>query len=148
MPRYHSKKEIKIDIKNFERKIKLKSFFELKNQSKLNANSVSSGIPNIKPKSTWEPPKNHHIINRFIEALNNDLDELFKHKQTLLHNNIAQHENNIIREFSKRQDIVFTKADKQGATAILYVEDCIEKANKKMKGGNYYKKTHKHENRE
>ena len=86
MPRYYSKKEIKIDIKNFERKIKLKSFFELKNQSKLNANSVSSGIPNIKPKSTWEPPKNHHI-NRFIEALNNDLDELFKHKQTLLHNN-------------------------------------------------------------
>ena len=56
MPRYYSKKEIKIDMKNFERKIKLKSFFELKNQSKLNANSVSSDIPNIKPKSTWEPP--------------------------------------------------------------------------------------------
>ena len=42
-----------------------------------------SDIPNIKPKSTWEPKKNHHTINSFIEALNNDVDEIFKHKQTL-----------------------------------------------------------------
>ena len=66
-PGYYNKKEIKTDIKNFERKIKLKSFFELKNQNKLNKNnSVSSDIPNIKPKSTQEPLKSHQTINAFI----------------------------------------------------------------------------------
>ena len=93
MPRYN-KKEIKTDIKSFEMKIKLKSFFELKKQNKPNKNnSASSDIPNMKPKSTWEPQKNHNtIINTFIEALNNDVDEFFKHKQTLPRKNISQHE--------------------------------------------------------
>ena len=109
-PECYNKKEIKTDVKNFEKKIKLKSFFELKNQNKPNENnSTPSDIPNIKFKSTWEPPKNHHTINTFIEALNNDVDELFKHKQTLPRNNISQHEKNITSEFSQRKDLVFTQ---------------------------------------
>ena len=49
----YNKKEIKTDMKNFEKKTKLKSFFELKTQNKLNKNnSASSDILNIKPKST------------------------------------------------------------------------------------------------
>ena len=56
-PGYYNKKEVKTDIKNFERKIKLKSFFELKKQDKPNKNNnTSSDIPNIKAKSIWEPP--------------------------------------------------------------------------------------------
>ena len=79
-------------------------------------------------------------MNTFIEALNNDVDELFKHKQTLPRNNISQHEKNIISGFSKREDLVFTKADKGGATVILDVEDYVEKANKELKDKIYYKK--------
>ena len=89
---------------------------------------MSSDIPNIKPKSTWEPKNSHCTINTFIQALNNDLDELFKHKQTLPCNNVSQHKNNIISEFSQREDLVFTKADKGGATVMLDVEDDIEKS--------------------
>ena len=40
MPGYYNKKEIKTDIKNFERKIKLKSFFELENQINLTKTMV------------------------------------------------------------------------------------------------------------
>ena len=105
----------------------------MKNPNKLNENnSASSDIPNIKTKSTWEHPKNHHTINKFIEAFNNDLDKLFKHKQTLSHNNVSQHENKIISEFSKQEDLVFSKAD-EGATVILDVGDYTEKANKELK---------------
>ena len=43
----------------------------------------------------------------FIEALNNDVDELLKHKHVLLRNNISQYENNITIEFSQREDLVF-----------------------------------------
>ena len=93
--------------------------------------------------------KKHHTMNTFIEALNNDVDELFKHKQTLPRNNISQHEKNIISGFSKREDLVFTKADKGGATVMLDVEDYVEKANKELKDKIYYKKishdpTHEH----
>ena len=102
----------------------MKSFFELKKQDKPNENNnTSSDIPYIKPKSTSEPLENHHTINTSIEALNNDVDE-----------------KSIISEFSKREDLVFTKADKGGAIVILDVKDYIEKANKELKDENYYKR--------
>ena len=112
-------------------------------------NNTSSDIPNIKPKSTWEPPENHHTINTFMQTLSNDVDEIFKHKRTLLRNNISQREKSIISDFSKREDLVFTKSVKGGATVILDVEDYIEKANKVLKDENYYKRishdpTHEH----
>ena len=52
MPGYYNKKEVKTNIKkNFERKIKLKSFFELKKEDKPNKNNnTSSDIPNILKK--------------------------------------------------------------------------------------------------
>ena len=94
MTGHYNKKEIKNNIKNFERKINLKNFFELKNQDKPNKNnSMSLDIPNNKPKSTWEPPKNHETMNMFIEVLNNNVDELFKHK---LYHVITSHNMNRI----------------------------------------------------
>ena len=69
----------------------------------------------------------------FIEALSNDVDELFKHRQNFPRNNISQHEKNIIGQFSKREDLVFTIAEKGGATVILDAEDYIEIANKELK---------------
>ena len=66
--------------------------------------------------------------------------KLFKHKQTLPRNIISQHEMSIISEFSKQEDLVFTKADKGRATVTLYVEDYMEKANKELKDENYYKR--------
>ena len=59
MPGNHNKKEIKTDIRNFETKTELKSFFWLENQDKPNENN-SSDIPNIKPKSSWAPKKSPH----------------------------------------------------------------------------------------
>ena len=56
------------------------------------------------------------------------------------HNNISQSEKNIISAFSKREDLVSTKADKGGPIVILDVEDYIEKANEELKDENYYKK--------
>ena len=46
----------------------------------------------------------------------------------------------IINKISKRDDLVFTKAGKGGATVILDVEKYIEKANKELNNENYYKK--------
>ena len=101
---------------------------------------MSSDISNIKPKSTWKPQKNYHTINTFIEALDDNIDELFKQKQTFPRNNISQHEKKIISKLSKQKVLVFTKADKGGTTVIVDVGDYVEKDNKEVKYENYYKK--------
>ena len=113
----------------------------MKNQNKPNENnSTTSDIPKIKPKETWVPQKNRYTINTFTEAVNNNVEKLFKHKLNLSRNNLSKHEKNIISEFSKREDLVFTKADKRGASVILDVEG-YKKINKELKDGNYYKRS-------
>ena len=104
----------------------------MKIQDKPNKNNnTSSDIPNIKSRSTWEPPKNHHTINTLIEPLNNDVDEPFKHKQTdLVITSHSMKKKSIISEFSKRKDLALAKADKGGVAVMLDVEDYLEKANK------------------
>ena len=60
IPGYYNQKEIKTDIKNFERKIKLKSFFELENQINLTKTIVHLQIFLIsnlnKPGNPPPPP--------------------------------------------------------------------------------------------
>ena len=57
-----------------------------------------------------------------------------------LHHVISQYEKNIVNEFSKQKDLVFTKADKGETTVIIDVGDYTEKDNKELKDENYYKK--------
>ena len=45
-----------------------------------------------------------------------------------------------MNKFSKRDDLVFTKADKGGVTVMVDVENYIEKANKELNNEHYYKK--------
>ena len=49
-------------------------------------------------------------------------------------------EKTVMNEFSKQDDLVCTKEDKGGAIVILHVQNCTEKANKKLSNNNYYKK--------
>ena len=95
-------------------KIKRKSFFELKKQDKPNENnSTSSDIPisnlnqlNQPGTPPFPPPrppskKKSYTINTFIALLDNDVDELFKLKQTFPRSNILQHKKNVASEFFK-----------------------------------------------
>ena len=54
--------------------------------------------------------------------------------------NFSKAEKTIINEFLKRDDLVFTKVDKGGATVKLVVENYIEKENKELNNENYHKK--------
>ena len=51
--------------------------------------------------------------------------ERFSDKNKLPENSLADNDKNAIAPFKKRNDLVVTKADKGGATAILDVKDCI-----------------------
>ena len=74
MPGNHNKKEIKTDIRNFETKIELKSFFGWKTKINLTKTIVSLQIFLISNLNQLGDPKSRHIIKTFIEALNSDAD--------------------------------------------------------------------------
>ena len=50
----------------------------------------------------------------------------------LLKSNVADTDKNAMKHFSKRDDLLITKANKGGTTVILDVKDCIAKANEQL----------------
>ena len=70
-PGYSNKEELKRDVKSFTRKIKLREQF-YDNKENHQVNQVVSE-PVIECKSNWEPVKNHHTVETFVEALENNV---------------------------------------------------------------------------
>ena len=66
--------------------------------------------------------------------------ERFSHENKLPKNNLADTDKNAIEYFSKRNDLVITKAGKGGATVFLVVKDYITKANKRLQDNAFYQK--------
>ena len=64
--------------------------------------------------------------------------ERFSDTKKLPKNNLTDTDKNAIKYFSKRNDLVLTKADKGGATVILDVKDYIAKANEQLQ--DFYQK--------
>ena len=79
-----------------------------------------SDILTIKGKSNWETQKDHDTINSFIEAVDKHREDILEHKQALPQNNISK-------------DLVFTKANKVGATVTLEFVNYTEKNNWRIK---------------
>ena len=89
----------------------------------------SDEMPIIKSNSNWQPKENHHTIETFIEAIDNEMNESITKKQKLPKNNLSKDDQAALKYFANRTDLVITKADKGGATVIMDVEDYIKKAN-------------------
>ena len=66
--------------------------------------------------------------------------EKFSDKNKLPKNNLTDSDNNAIEHFSRRNDLVITEADKDGATVILDVKDNIAKANEQLQDNLFYQK--------
>ena len=86
-----------------------------------------SDILNIKGKSNWKTQKDHDTIKSFIEAVDRHTEDILEHKQALPQNNISK-------------DLVFTKANKVGATVTLDFVNYTEKTSGELNNENYHKK--------
>ena len=109
------------------RKIKLKAFFHNKSEQTQETEQPNKE-PSIKSKTSWEPKENHRTVETFIEVVNDDVVERFLDKNKLPKNSLTDSDKNTIYHFSKRIDLVITKADKGGTTVVLDVKDYIAKA--------------------
>ena len=87
-----------------------------------------------------EPKKNHHTVETFVEAGENNVESILQEKKPLPKNNLSKIEKAALDYFTKREHIAIIKAGKGGATVIMNVEEYISKANQQIKEYNFYKK--------
>ena len=92
----------------------------------------------FKPKSDWTPTKIHHSVETFCDAIKNEIknpkinDKCYK--------NLTNQEIEEMEELKKRDDLIFTKADKGGALVIMDVDDYIKEADRQLGDTNFYKR--------
>ena len=78
--------------------MKLKAFFRNENVQKQET-ELTNKEPNIKSKTSWEPQKDHHTIETFIEKVNKNIMEIFSDKSKLPKNNLTGfHKNTICKK--------------------------------------------------
>ena len=133
-PENINKKEILQDVKKFNRKIKLKSYF--------GATPPKEGLY-FKNESQWEPNNIHHTVKTFGEDLENRVTQSIKNDGkniNLNRKNLNKKETKAMNDLKERADIVITKADKGGAVVISNVDDYIQEANRQLSDQRFYKK--------
>ena len=66
--------------------------------------------------------KNHHIIETFVEAVKNNVENILQEKKELPRNNLSKSDKAAIDYFTKREDIVITKADEALRVSINWTK--------------------------
>ena len=65
---------------------------------------------------------------------------ILQEKKELPRNSLSENDESVIDYFTKREDIIITKADKGGTTVIMVVEKHISKSNQQFKDEKLYEK--------
>ena len=127
-----NKTEILKDIKQFNRRIKLKSHF---------GNLPKEGLY-FKSTSTWEPTDTHHTVKTFAEDFNRKVESSLKTETYNRGNrrNLNKEEHLAMENLRNQEDIVITKANKGGAVVVQDVAEYVKEANRQLADTSFYKK--------
>ena len=130
-PNKINKNELLQDVKNFNRRIKLKSHF---------GNLPKEGLY-FKSNSTWIPQNTHHTVKTFTEDFERRVKENLNQEPN--HNrrdrkNLSKLESQAMEDLRTREDVVITKADKGGAVVVQDVKDYVKEANRQLSNKNFY----------
>ena len=129
-PGSYSKNKLNNDLLKFYRNLKLKSHF---GNQPIDKNTFR---PN--KKSDWIPPKIPPVIETFITAVNNDVNEAST--KEIPNDNLSIQEQKAMKDLQDRSDIIIKKADKGGAVVIWNTEDYIKEADRQLNDTTSYKK--------
>ena len=75
-----------------------------------------------------ETEKNHHTVETFVETVEYNVENILQEKKEIPRNNLPESDKAAVDYFTKREDIVLTKADKGGATVIMNVEEIYKQS--------------------
>ena len=135
-PKHLNTEQLKEDLKQFGRKMKLRAHFGNTGKFDLDDESIRFRPPSNKK---WIP-QTHHTVDTFLEAFQSDIDQDMKSiKPHNPHHNLSKYEQKALASLSERTDIIIINADKGGAVTILNIEDYINDANKQLNDPLQYK---------
>ena len=131
-PKSINKKNLTQDIKQFNRRVKLRDHFGLTTPEK----------QAFKSSSSWEPSTNHHTVKTFLEDFSNKVNhELADGPQrNKTKNNLNKQELEALENLKSLDDIIVTKADKGGAVVVQDVSNYIKEANRQLQDRSFYEK--------
>ena len=111
-PKVYNKDKLNKELESFYRLLKLKAYFKDNENTKL---TTEQQIFKPQKKEKWTPNKNHHTVLAYIEATQRELEKEQTKMKEKPYNNLTKNERTSMKELSEREDIIITKADKDGA---------------------------------
>ena len=134
MQNYFNKTKFFNEINGFYQRIKLKAHFK----DQTNKPKAEEDIFRKPTDKTWIPQKNHHTIETFIEATNNEINKEIAHIKPPKYSNLSKLEQEALEDLQEKDDIVIVNADKGGAVIIMDVTDYTEKAKRQLNNNKHY----------
>ena len=128
--------ELKADVEDFSRRLRLKEYFHGRESSQY----ISDPNP-FKKKSTWTPNKDRDLgLELFIQLLKNDI---LNSKPSKIADNISKSEREALQTLINHTDIVIKPADKGKATVILNTDDYKKECYCQLNDSKFYRKLQK-----
>ena len=133
-PNSINKTDMARDIKQFDRKIRLRDHF--------------GDTPHIKPiyksSSTWVPKDTHHTVRTFLEDFSRRVESELEYQVPKSGRNpiknLTKEELEALNHLKTMDNLVITKADKGGAVVLQNVTNYIEEAKRQLSDESFYKK--------
>ena len=83
------------------------------------------------------PPNNHYAINIYVEGVKKDIEQSKTVTPRKIWYDLSKDEKVLLKDLSKRDDIIITNADKGGAVAIMDVNDYVTESKRQLTTHNY-----------
>ena len=116
MQKYFNKEKYYNEVNVFHKKIKLKIHFK----DQINKPKTESDIFRIPTDKTWVVPKNHHTIETFTEAKNNEIiEEIVQIIPPKYSDFQKESKKDLQKDLPERDEIVIVNADKGGAVVLI-----------------------------
>ena len=129
--------ELKSDIQEFTRKLRLIKFFHSENLDNSQETRESVSGPLVKNKSNFYPPRNRNkFLDTTIDFINQqNLNNLSKNK-----NNLSKDDWQALKELKNDESIVIKEADKGGAVVLMDSAHYEQMIYKQLEDKNTYKR--------
>ena len=125
--------EVKKDIEDFTRKLRLTEFFAAEENNSTDTESIARG------KGSFAPPANR---NRTLDATINYLKtQTFTETTEKVKNNLTKNERKGLQELKINKDIIIKEADKGGCVVVMDTEHYVNMVMSQLKDKKTYQTT-------
>ena len=130
------------DIRNFERRVRLREYFDDNTSHDSQADSSTLSKPRSKRKEgrDWTPPSNRNkYIDSFIDNVDKHLDSFLRSvDEENVADNLSAGDRRAIKSLQNNDDIIIKPADKGGAVTVQDKDNYTAEAQRQLSDDKFY----------